>query len=104
MEKNIQMLIKYIISFNYIFLKFIEIIHIYINMSDRELKRKMKQKEYKIINAEKIKEYNNKYIIINADKIREQQRQYRLKNKDKIKAYHKQRYLNKKLLKKLTTN
>lgn len=54
----------------------------YINNRLNELKR---QKEYKLKNKDKIREYHKqydkKYRLKNKDKIKEYQKQYRLKNK-----------------------
>jgi hypothetical protein len=47
-------------------------------------------KQYKINNADKIKEQIKQYKINNADKIKEQLKQYRIDNADKVKEQNKQ--------------
>jgi len=60
-------------------------------------KRKAYQREYRLLNKEKLKEYKVKYTQENKDKKREYDRVYRKKNKRKIKKYCK---LNKDKIKK----
>jgi hypothetical protein len=45
--------------------------------------------EWRVDNADKLKEQARQYSIANADKIREYQKEYRINNADKIKAYYK---------------
>lgn len=53
---------------------------------------KERKNQYRIDNADKIKQY----YIENADKIKEQNKQYRINNADKIKEYQQQYHLKKK--------
>lgn len=48
------------------------------------------QREYKIDNADKIKEIQKKYQKQNADKVKEYQKQYKEQNSDKVKEYQKE--------------
>ena len=52
--------------------------------------------EYRIDNADKIKENKKQYRIDNADKIKENKKQYRIDNADKIKKYNVKYYQEKK--------
>ena len=55
-----------------------------------------KIKQYNINNVDKIKEYDKQYYIENADKIKERKKQYYQNNADKIKEKQNQKYLEKK--------
>jgi hypothetical protein len=65
---------------------------------DNADKIKEENKRYYIENTEKIVEYRNQYYIENAEKIKEQKKQYRIENAEKIKEQNKKYYLNKKLI------
>lgn len=45
-------------------------------------------KQYRIENADKIKEHKQQYYIENADQLKEKHKQYRIENADKIKEYY----------------
>ena len=63
---------------------------------DNADKIKENKKQYRIDNADKIKESKKQYRIENADKIRESKKQYQIENADKIKKYNVKYYQEKK--------
>jgi hypothetical protein len=50
-------------------------------------------KEYRIENADKIKETKKQYYLENVDTIKEKDKQYRIENVDKIQKFRKQYYI-----------
>ena len=58
---------------------------------ERKVYKKEHGKQYRIDNADKIKEQKRQYRIDNADKIKEHQKQYRTNNVEKLKEYEKLR-------------
>jgi len=57
---------------------------------DNHVKRSVQKKEYRLINADKLKEYRKEWEQDNHERISVQRKEYSLINADKLKEYHKE--------------